>query len=95
MVVKAKPSTTESEKENFYSEIKAAAESGWCFSRRWFILNGTSEGNTSFCIYYIYIYIYYFQRLLKSFTVYCAFCICLIIGKISLLCYCNNNNKIK
>ncbi|CAI6353958.1 unnamed protein product [Macrosiphum euphorbiae] len=37
--------TTENDKENFYSEIKAAAESGWDFSSRWFILNGTNKGN--------------------------------------------------
>jgi len=36
--------TTENDKENFYSEIKAAAESGWDFSSRWFILNGTNKG---------------------------------------------------
>ncbi|XP_065165308.1 trehalase-like isoform X2 [Atheta coriaria] len=35
----------EKEKEAFYSEIKAAAESGWDFSSRWFILNGTNKGN--------------------------------------------------
>ncbi|XP_029342378.1 trehalase-like [Acyrthosiphon pisum] len=39
--------TTNVEKENLYSEIKAAAESGWDFSSRWFILNGTNEGNLS------------------------------------------------
>ncbi|CAI6373107.1 unnamed protein product [Macrosiphum euphorbiae] len=43
-MLKAKHFTTENDKENFYSEIKAAAESGWDFSSRWFILNGTSEG---------------------------------------------------
>ncbi|KAL3289895.1 hypothetical protein HHI36_023284 [Cryptolaemus montrouzieri] len=32
-------------KEAFYSELKAAAESGWDFSSRWFILNGTHNGN--------------------------------------------------
>ncbi|KAF4530533.1 hypothetical protein B566_EDAN016032 [Ephemera danica] len=31
--------------ENYYSELKAAAESGWDFSSRWFILNGTNQGN--------------------------------------------------
>ncbi|XP_050527394.1 trehalase [Daktulosphaira vitifoliae] len=33
------------DKENHYSELKAAAESGWDFSSRWFILNGTNKGN--------------------------------------------------
>ncbi|KAG8239747.1 hypothetical protein J437_LFUL017388 [Ladona fulva] len=36
---------TEEEKEAYYSELKAAAESGWDFSTRWFILNGTNKGN--------------------------------------------------
>ena len=31
-------------KEELYSELKAAAESGWDFSSRWFITNGTNEG---------------------------------------------------
>ncbi|KAK4872290.1 hypothetical protein RN001_016414 [Aquatica leii] len=35
----------ESQKENFYSELKAAAESGWDFSSRWFIKNSTNKGN--------------------------------------------------
>lgn len=30
--------------EAFYSELKAAAESGWDFSSRWFILNATNKG---------------------------------------------------
>lgn len=34
-------------KEAFYSELKAAAESGWDFSSRWFILNGTNKGKFS------------------------------------------------
>ncbi|XP_029341666.1 trehalase-like [Acyrthosiphon pisum] len=42
---KTKHFKTESEKESFYSEIKAAAESGWDFSSRWFITNGTNEGD--------------------------------------------------
>nr|CAD7397869.1 unnamed protein product [Timema poppensis] len=33
------------EKEAYYSELKAAAESGWDFSSRWFILNATNKGN--------------------------------------------------
>lgn len=33
------------DKEELYSELKAAAESGWDFSSRWFILNGTNKGN--------------------------------------------------
>ncbi|GLH08160.1 Trehalase [Gryllus bimaculatus] len=36
---------TEEDKENYYSELKAAAESGWDFSSRWFVLNGTNKGN--------------------------------------------------
>ncbi|XP_029340944.1 trehalase-like [Acyrthosiphon pisum] len=38
------PFSTVNEKENFYSELKAAAESGWDFSSRWYIVNGTNEG---------------------------------------------------
>lgn len=30
--------------EAFFSELKAGAESGWDFSSRWFIRNGTNEG---------------------------------------------------
>lgn len=37
----------EHEKELLYSELKAAAESGWDFSSRWFIDNGTNKGNLS------------------------------------------------
>ncbi|XP_063218979.1 trehalase isoform X3 [Bacillus rossius redtenbacheri] len=36
---------TDDEKQNFYSELKAGAESGWDFSSRWFILNATNKGN--------------------------------------------------
>ncbi|XP_047101886.1 trehalase-like [Schistocerca piceifrons] len=36
---------TVKEKNEFYSELKAAAESGWDFSTRWFMLNGTNKGN--------------------------------------------------
>lgn len=32
-------------KEAFYSELKAAAESGWDFSSRWFVVNATNKGN--------------------------------------------------
>ncbi|CAH2987245.1 unnamed protein product [Chilo suppressalis] len=32
-------------KEELYAELKSAAESGWDFSSRWFILNGTNKGN--------------------------------------------------
>ncbi|XP_044574448.1 trehalase-like isoform X2 [Cotesia glomerata] len=35
------------EKEEYYKEIKSAAESGWDFSSRWFILDGTNKGNLS------------------------------------------------
>nr|CAD7196475.1 unnamed protein product [Timema douglasi] len=41
----AKIFRTEGEKEAYYSELKAAAESGWDFSSRWFILNATNKGN--------------------------------------------------
>lgn len=33
------------DKDDFYSELKSAAESGWDFSTRWFIANGTNKGN--------------------------------------------------
>lgn len=37
---------TQADKEDHYSEIKAAAESGWDFSRRWVINeNGTNAGD--------------------------------------------------
>nr|XP_026492893.1 trehalase-like isoform X3 [Vanessa tameamea] len=36
---------TEAKKEELYAELKSAAESGWDFSSRWFILNGTNKGN--------------------------------------------------
>lgn len=35
---------TSEKRENFYSELKAAAESGWDFSSRWFISNATNKG---------------------------------------------------
>lgn len=38
---------TEQEKTEFYIDIKSAAESGWDFSSRWFIYNGTNGGNLS------------------------------------------------
>lgn len=42
------------DQESFYSELKAAAESGWDFSSRWFITNATNKGffNT---IYFIFL----------------------------------------
>nr|ACF94698.1 trehalase [Spodoptera frugiperda] len=36
---------TNDKKEELYAELKAAAESGWDFSSRRFILNGTNKGN--------------------------------------------------
>ncbi|KAF7992096.1 hypothetical protein HCN44_001421 [Aphidius gifuensis] len=36
---------TNEEKDNYYMELKTAAESGWDFSSRWFILDGTNKGN--------------------------------------------------
>ncbi|XP_041983501.1 trehalase-like isoform X2 [Aricia agestis] len=41
----AKHFETQDKKEELYAELKAAAESGWDFSSRWFILNGTNKGN--------------------------------------------------
>lgn len=35
---------TNDKKEELYAELKAAAESGWDFSSRWFILNDTNKG---------------------------------------------------
>nr|AYO46921.1 trehalase-2 [Heortia vitessoides] len=36
---------TKDKKEELYAELKAAAESGWDFSSRWFIHDGTNKGN--------------------------------------------------
>ncbi|XP_008202561.1 trehalase isoform X3 [Nasonia vitripennis] len=36
---------TSEEKENYWAELKTAAETGWDFSSRWFILDGTNKGN--------------------------------------------------
>lgn len=36
---------SDAEKEQYYSELKAAAESGMDFSSRWFIKDGTNKGN--------------------------------------------------
>ncbi|GBP36063.1 Trehalase [Eumeta japonica] len=41
----AKHFDSNEKKEELYAELKAAAESGWDFSSRWFILNGTNKGN--------------------------------------------------
>ncbi|XP_045456560.1 trehalase [Melitaea cinxia] len=41
----AKHFDTYDKREELYAELKAAAESGWDFSSRWFILNGTNKGN--------------------------------------------------
>jgi len=35
---------TEEERQEYYMELKSAAESGWDFSTRWFILDGTNQG---------------------------------------------------
>nr|AOT99589.1 trehalase 2 [Leptinotarsa decemlineata] len=35
----------DAKKEAFYSELKAAAESGWDFSSRWFVTDATNKGN--------------------------------------------------
>jgi len=36
---------TAEEKDDYYAELKTAAESGWDFSSRWFIHEGTNQGN--------------------------------------------------
>ncbi|XP_050685580.1 trehalase-like isoform X2 [Leptidea sinapis] len=41
----AKDLDSPEKKEELFAELKAAAESGWDFSSRWFILNGTNKGN--------------------------------------------------
>lgn len=44
----------DNKKQAFYSELKAAAESGWDFSSRWFITNSTNKGIYIICfIYYL------------------------------------------
>lgn len=35
---------TAEEKDNYWAELKTAAETGWDFSSRWFILDGTNKG---------------------------------------------------
>jgi alpha,alpha-trehalase len=45
-IMSAQTFKTDNDKENYYSELKAAAESGWDFSSRWFILNGTNKGKS-------------------------------------------------
>lgn len=45
---------SDSDKENYYSELKAAAESGWDFSSRWFILNGTNKGMEFVILFFLY-----------------------------------------
>lgn len=41
----------EEDKQEHYSELKAAAESGMDFSSRWFIANGTNQG---MCLYILF-----------------------------------------
>ncbi|XP_075221589.1 trehalase-like [Lycorma delicatula] len=36
---------TKEEIENLYTEIKSSVETGWDFSSRWFVNNGTNKGN--------------------------------------------------
>lgn len=43
-IVSAEVFKSDEDKENYYRELKTAAESGWDFSSRWFILNGTNKG---------------------------------------------------
>ncbi|XP_034949045.1 trehalase isoform X2 [Chelonus insularis] len=38
---------TDEERDNYYKELKSAAESGWDFSSRWFISEATNKGNLS------------------------------------------------
>jgi hypothetical protein len=35
---------TAEERDNYWAELKTAAETGWDFSSRWFILDGTNKG---------------------------------------------------
>jgi neutral trehalase len=44
---------TDEDKEAYYSELKAAAESGWDFSSRWFIQNATNKGEHLFVNLYL------------------------------------------
>ena len=41
---KAQGLPSEKEKQYLYVQLKTAAESGWDFSTRWYIKNGTNEG---------------------------------------------------
>ena len=41
------------EKQERYTSIKTAAESGWDFSTRWFILNGENKGNMFILLNYL------------------------------------------
>lgn len=44
-ILSAETFKSDEDKESYYRELKSAAESGWDFSSRWFILNGTNKGN--------------------------------------------------
>lgn len=37
-------------KEEHYAELKTAAETGWDFSSRWFINDGTNQGTLIFTL---------------------------------------------
>jgi Trehalase. len=39
---------TETERQNLYTQLKTAAESGWDFSTRWYITNSTQKGKLRF-----------------------------------------------
>jgi neutral trehalase len=39
---------TEAERQDFYTQLKTAAESGWDFSTRWYIMNSTNKGEHGF-----------------------------------------------
>ncbi|XP_014241434.1 trehalase [Cimex lectularius] len=41
----AKSIQDEDDKNKFYSHLKACAETGWDFSTRWFVTNGTDDGS--------------------------------------------------
>lgn len=46
---------TMEEKDNYWSELKTAAETGWDFSTRWFILDGTNKGTSMLFVHYIFL----------------------------------------
>ncbi|XP_044742177.1 trehalase isoform X2 [Chrysoperla carnea] len=76
-VLTAQHFTTERDKHEFYAELKAAAESGWDFSSRWFIRdNGDREGNLthlhtrSVVPVELNAFMYWNARLLRDYQIY-------------------------